>query len=151
MKNQETTHKLKLKKDDPVIVVRGKRVDKGKIGKIMRIIPDKERVVVEKVHVVKEYVRANPQKNIQGGIVDREGSIPLSSVMYYCRDCEQGVRIGYQVISPDSDNAAGTAKTANSKTGKKAKGNKDTKDAEKTGRLKSVKQRICKKCGVVLD
>ncbi|MCP4214701.1 MAG: 50S ribosomal protein L24 [bacterium] len=87
--------KLKLKKDDSVIVVSGKKGDRGKVGKIMRFIPDKNRVVVEKVHIVKEYVRANPQKNIQGGIVDREGSIPLAGVMFYCKDCEQGVRVGY--------------------------------------------------------
>lgn len=106
--------KMKLKKNDPVIVVRGKRQDRGKTSKIIRVIPDKERVVVEKVHIVKEYVRPNPQKNIQGGIVEREGSIPLNSVMYYCNDCEQGVRIGYKVAEEG-------------------------------------KNRICRKCGIVLD
>ncbi len=94
--------KMKLKRNDPVIVVRGKKDDKGKVGKILKILLDKQRVVVEKVHIVKEYVRANPQKNIQGGIVDREGSIPLASVMYYCKDCEQGVRIGYKITDADS-------------------------------------------------
>ncbi|MBN1196777.1 MAG: 50S ribosomal protein L24 [Candidatus Aminicenantes bacterium] len=89
--------KTKLKKNDPVIVIRGRRQDKGKIGKVLRFVPEKGRVVVEKVHVIKEYVRPNPQKNIQGGIVDKEGSIPLSSVQYYCRECERGVRIGYKV------------------------------------------------------
>ncbi|MGE5341592.1 MAG: 50S ribosomal protein L24 [Candidatus Omnitrophota bacterium] len=110
----KTTRKLKLKKDDQVIVVRGNRKDKGKIGKIIRIIPEKKRVIVEKIHVIKEYVRSNPQKNIQGGIVDREGSIPLASVMYYCKECEQGVRIGHKITN-------------------------------------NIKQRICRKCGVVLD
>ena len=104
----------KLKKGDPVIVVSGKREDKGKKGKIIRLLPSKDRVVVEKIHIVKEYIKANPQKNIQGGIVDREGSIPLAGVMYYCSECEQGVRVGY----------------------------KTEKDS---------KQRVCKKCGVVLD
>lgn len=108
--------KMKLKKDDSVIVVRGNRKDRGKIGKVVRILPEKARVVVEKVHIIKEYVRANPQKNIQGGIVDREGSIPLASVMFYCKECEQGVRIGY-----------------------------------KSGGDKMSKQRICKKCGIVID
>ena len=93
--------KMKLKKDDPVIVVRGKRQDRGKAGKIKMILADKDRIVVEKVHIVKEYVRPNPQKNIQGGIVERESSIPVASVKYYCRECEQGVRIGYRV-SDDS-------------------------------------------------
>lgn len=106
--------KMKLKKEDIVIVVHGKKEYRGKIGKIMRIIPEKKRVVVEKVHIVKEYIRANPQKNIQGGIVDREGQIPVTSVMYYCKECEQGVRIGYKI----ADNS---------------------------------KQRICKKCGIVID
>lgn len=106
--------KLKLKKSDTVIVRSGRRQDKKKTGKILRIVSEKNRVVVEKVHIIKEYVRANPQKNIKGGIVEREGSIPISSVMYYCKECEQGVRIGYRV----SD---------------------------------AGKQRVCKKCGVVLD
>ena len=114
--NTDTNKRMKLKKDDPVIVVRGNRKDKGKIGKLIRIIPGKQRVVVEKTHLIKEYVRPNPQKNIQGGIVEREGSIPLASVMFYCKECEQGVRLGYQV----SDDM-------------------------------NMKQRICKKCGVVID
>jgi large subunit ribosomal protein L24 len=109
-----SVRKLKLKKDDQVIVVRGNRKDKGKTGKVIRVIADKQRLIVEKIHVIKEYVRSNPQKNIQGGIVDREGSIPISSVKYYCKECEQGVRIGYKMTH-------------------------------------NTKQRICKKCGVVLD
>lgn len=133
MKDQNSTIKPKLKKDDPVIVIRGNRDDKGKVGKILRIIPDKQRLVVEKVRIIKEYVRANPQKNIQGGIVDREGSIPLSSVMYYCKECEQGVRIGFRMSGADEGEDNET------------KGKKSTKLA------KPFKQRICKKCGVVLD
>lgn len=89
--------KLRLKKGDQVIVIRGRKEDKGKTGKILRLIPDKNRLVVEKIHIIKEYVRPNPQKNIQGGIVEREGSIPMASVMYYCKECEQGVRIGTKV------------------------------------------------------
>ncbi|MCJ7524056.1 MAG: 50S ribosomal protein L24 [Candidatus Aminicenantes bacterium] len=106
--------KFKLKKDDPVIVKSGRRQDKKKTGKILHIVSDKNRVVVEKIHIIKEYVRPNPQKNIKGGIVEREGAIPIEKVMYYCKECEQGVRIGYKI----------------SDTGK---------------------QRICRKCGVVLD
>ncbi len=93
--------KMKLKKSDPVIVVRGKRAERGKIGKILRILPEKNRVIVEKVRMVKEYVRPNPQKNIQGGIVEREGSLPMASVKYYCKECEQGVRVGYKLAGKD--------------------------------------------------
>ena len=105
--------KFKLKKNDMVIVKSGRRQDKKKTGKILRIVTEKNRVVIEKIHLIKEYVRPNPQKNIKGGIVEREGTIPIEKVMYYCKECEQGVRIGYKV----------------SDTGK---------------------QRVCKKCGVVL-
>lgn len=136
MKVQKPIIKAKLKKSDPVIVVRGNRKDKGKVGKILRIIPDKQRLVVEKVRVIKEYIRANPQKNIQGGIVDREGSIPLSSVLYYCKECEQGVRIGYKITDVDESEGKGT---------------KSPKDKKSAKLAKPFKQRICKKCGVVLD
>ena len=87
----------KLKIGDQVIVKRGKKTDKGKIGKVSSILLHKNRIIVEQIHILKEYVRANPQKNIQGGIVDREGAIPISSVMFYCKDCEQGVRINISI------------------------------------------------------
>lgn len=144
MTSLQSSSRLKLKKDDPVIVVRGKKNERGKIGKILRIIQKKQRVVVEKVHLVKEYVRANPQKNIQGGIVDREGSIPLSSVMYYCKECEQGVRVGFIMSEPTEE----SEKTPNST--KKSKFKKNGKENISKG-TKPIKQRICKKCGVVLD
>src|SRR4030042_2431926 len=89
--------KMKLKKNDVVIVKSGRRQDKKKTGKILRIVSEKNRVVVEKIHIIKEYVRPNPQKNIKGGIVEREGAIPIEKVMYYCKECEQGGRIGYKI------------------------------------------------------
>jgi len=102
----------KLKVGDPVIVKRGKRADKGKVGKVQRILSKKNRIVVEQVHILKEYVRANPQKNIQGGIVDREGAIPISSVMYYCKDCEQGVRINISIKDKKKVRICNKCKTA---------------------------------------
>lgn len=95
--------KFKLKKNDLVIVVRGKKEERTKVGKILRILPEKKRLVVEKIHMVKEYVKPNPQKNIQGGIVEREGSVPMASVMFYCKECEQGVRIGYRISGGTKD------------------------------------------------
>ncbi len=93
--------KFKLKKNDPVIVKSGRRLDRKKTGKILRIVAEKKRVVVEKVHIIKEYVRPNPQKNIKGGIVEREGAIPIEKVMYYCKECEKGVRVGYKGSGAD--------------------------------------------------
>ena len=102
----------KLKVGDSVIVKRGKKSDKGKIGKISSLLLNKKRVVVEQVHILKEYVRANPQKNIQGGIVDREGAIPISSVMFYCKDCEQGVRINISIKDKKKTRICNKCKTA---------------------------------------
>jgi len=106
--------KTKLKKSDPVVIISGRRADRGKTGKILKVLPEKGRVVVEKLNIIKEFVRPNPQKNIKGGIVEREGPVAIAKVMYYCKECEQGVRIGYHLTD-------------------------------------SGKQRVCKKCGTVLD
>jgi large subunit ribosomal protein L24 len=87
----------KLKKDDPVVIRTGRRGDRGKVSKVLRVMRAEDKVTIEKLNIVKEFVRPNPQKNIKGGIVEREGAVKTSKVMYYCRECEQGVRIGVKV------------------------------------------------------
>lgn len=83
--------KLSLKKNDLVIVKSGK--DKGKTGKILIVFPDERRIIVEKVNFVKEFIRPDRSRNIQGGIMEKEAPIAASRVMLYCSDCGQGVRI----------------------------------------------------------
>ncbi len=87
----------KLKKGDFVIVVAGK--DKGKMGKILRVIPESKRVVVEKINLHYSHERPNPQKGVQGGKVEKELPVHISNVMYYCTNCEKGVRIKYRVLA----------------------------------------------------
>ena len=82
--------KIRLKKNDVVIVKTGK--DKGKTGKVLMIIPEKNRVIVEKINYVKEFIRPDRSKNVQGGIMDKEAPIQVSNVMLFCSSCEQGVR-----------------------------------------------------------
>jgi len=82
--------KIRFKKNDVVIVKKGK--DKGKTGKILRILPESNRVIVEKVHYVKEFIRPDRSKNVQGGIMEKEAPMSASNLMFYCTDCEQGVR-----------------------------------------------------------
>ena len=82
--------KIRLKKNDVVIVKKGK--DKGKTGKVLMLLPETGRVIVEKVHYVKEFIRPDRSKNVQGGIMDKEAPIQASNLMLYCSDCEQGVR-----------------------------------------------------------
>lgn len=84
-------NKMPFRKNDLVIVHNGK--DKGKTGKILKVIPEKERVVVEKVNFSKEFIRRDQSKNIQGGIMEKEAPIHVSNLMLYCPECGQGVRV----------------------------------------------------------
>jgi large subunit ribosomal protein L24 len=73
-----------VKKGDTVQVIAGK--DSGKTGKVLRVISKTSRVVVENINVLKKHVRPNPQKNIKGGIVEREFPIHQSNVKVLSRD-----------------------------------------------------------------
>lgn len=84
-------NKLFLKKGDMVIVKKGR--DKGKTGKILKVIPEKNRIIVEKVNFVKEFMRPDRSRNIQGGIMEREAPLSAANVMIFCSDCGQGVRV----------------------------------------------------------
>ncbi|MGI6450871.1 MAG: 50S ribosomal protein L24 [Desulfitobacteriia bacterium] len=81
--------KVHVKKGDMVMVITGK--DAGKKGKVLEVIPDKSRVVVEKVNVVKKHQK--PTKSMpQGGIMDIEAPIHSSNVMLYCTECNSVTR-----------------------------------------------------------
>jgi len=83
--------KMMLKKNDGVIIISGK--DKGKKGKILKVFPEKNRVIVEKANFMKEFIRKDQSKNIQGGIMEKEAPMDVSNVMMYCSECAQGVRV----------------------------------------------------------
>jgi large subunit ribosomal protein L24 len=70
---------IKIKRNDKVEVIAGK--DKGKSGRVLRVIAEKNRVLVEGVMMVKKHVKPNPQKNIKGGIAEQESTIHISNVM----------------------------------------------------------------------
>ena len=84
-------NKILFKKNDVVMVIKGK--DRGKTGKILKVIPEKRKAVVERVNFVKEFIRPDRSRNIQGGIMEREAPMNISNLMIYCSDCGQGVRI----------------------------------------------------------
>lgn len=81
---------LTIRKGDKVHVIAGK--DKGKEGKVLRALPEKERVVVENVHMIKKHTRPS-QKNQQGGIIEMEGTIHVSNVMLVCPSCGEPTRV----------------------------------------------------------
>ena len=70
---------IKVKRNDRVEVIAGR--DKGKQGRVLRVIADKNRVLVEGVMTVKKHVKPNPQRNIKGGIAEQESPIHISNVM----------------------------------------------------------------------
>ena len=84
----------RLKKGDMVKVVAGK--EKGKSGKILRIIGKKNRVTVEKLNFIKKHQK--PDAKGKGGILQKEGPIHISNVMYLCGKCNTAVRVGYRVL-----------------------------------------------------
>jgi large subunit ribosomal protein L24 len=84
----------RLKKGDTVKVIAGK--EKGKTGKILSTIAARDRVIVEKVNLIKRHKKADAKG--KGGIVEKEGSIHISNVLYLCNKCGTGVRIGYKIM-----------------------------------------------------
>ena len=91
--------KIRVRKGDEVVVIAGK--DKGAEGKILRVDPAKGRVVVEGVNMIKRATRANPQKNIKGGVVEREAPIAVSNVLLKDPDNGKASRMGIRVEGGD--------------------------------------------------
>jgi len=85
-----------VRKNDTVLVVGGK--DRGKRGRVLRVIPGRNRVLVEGVNFIKRHTRPNPQQNIKGGVVEREASLHASNVQIVCPECGAPTRIGRQLL-----------------------------------------------------
>ena len=93
----EAAHKFKLKKEDTVEIIAGK--DKGKRGRILKILRDKDRVVVEGANIVKKTKKRKNQQD-RGGIIEIEAALHYSNVAIVCKKCGP-TRIGYKI---DGDN-----------------------------------------------
>jgi large subunit ribosomal protein L24 len=87
---------MKIRKGDTVEVISGK--DAGKRGRVLVVDPGRQRVVIEGVHMIKRHTRPNPQRRIQGGIVEREAPIHVSNVMVISPDSGKPTRIGYKIL-----------------------------------------------------
>ncbi len=87
--------KFKIRKDDNVIVIAGK--EKGKTGKVIRVLPDKAMALVEKLNMVKRHQKPTP-KYPQGGIIEKEAPIHISNLMIICDKCKKGVRVGRKFL-----------------------------------------------------
>ena len=87
---------MKIKKGDTVEVVAGK--DSGKKGRVLVVDRDRDRLVIEGVNMIKRHTRPNPQKNVKGGVVEREAPIHVSNVMVLSPDSGQRSKIGYRIL-----------------------------------------------------
>ena len=85
-----------IRRNDNVVVTAGR--DRGKQGRVLKVVPDRNRVVVEGVNVIKRHTRPNPQRNIKGGIVEREASLHASNVQLVCPECGSPTRIGRRIL-----------------------------------------------------
>lgn len=87
---------MRLRKGDLVTVLTGK--ERGKKGKILRVLPEEGRVVIESLNFVKVYTRPS-QQNPKGGIAQVEGKLHRSNVQLVCPRCSKPTRIGYQFLA----------------------------------------------------
>jgi len=91
--------KLHVKKDDTVMILAGK--DKGKSGKVLRVLPDKKKVLVESLNIVKRHTRPT-QANNEGGIIEKEAAIEISNVQLICSSCNKPARTGQKELDDGS-------------------------------------------------
>jgi len=98
-KKRVQRHSMKVRKGDEVLVVAGN--DKGKRGKVLKVFPNEDRIIVEGVRFVKRHTRPSP-KVPQGGIVEREGKIHVSNVMVIDPKTDKPTRIGHKFVEGDA-------------------------------------------------
>ena len=84
--------KVKIKKNDQVEVLAGR--DRGARGKVLRVHPAQGTAIVERINLVKKHTRPNPQRQVQGGVLEREAPIRLSKLMVVCPECGKPTRLG---------------------------------------------------------
>jgi large subunit ribosomal protein L24 len=87
-----------IRKDDQVLVISGNH--SGKKGRVLKIYPAKSRLIVEGVNLIKRHMRPT-QRNPQGGIVEKEGTIHASNVMLVCPKCNTPSRVNFQIRSAE--------------------------------------------------
>lgn len=88
---------LHVKANDQVLVLAGK--DRGKTGRVLQVLPDRKRAVIERINMIYRHTRQNPQQNVQGGILEKEAPMALSNLQVICRECNRASRVGYSRLS----------------------------------------------------
>ena len=92
----KTKKSLRVRRNDTVVVLAGK--NKGRTGRILRVFRSEGRAIVEGVNFVRKHTKANPQKNIKGGILEREAPVNASNLMIICAECGKPSRVGHKIL-----------------------------------------------------
>ncbi len=85
-----------IRRNDNVVVTTGK--DRGKRGRVLKVLRDKNRLVIEGVNFINRHTKPNPQKNIKGGVMKREAPLHASNVQLVCPECGAQTRIGHKLL-----------------------------------------------------
>jgi large subunit ribosomal protein L24 len=85
-----------IRRNDNVVVTTGK--DRGKRGRVLKVLRDKNRLVVEGVNFINRHTKPNPQKNVKGGVMKREAALHASNVQLICPECGAQTRIGHKLL-----------------------------------------------------
>jgi large subunit ribosomal protein L24 len=85
-----------IRRNDNVVVITGK--DRGKRGRVLKVVPGKNRLVVEGVNFIKRHTKPNPQRQVKGGVVEREASLHASNVQLVCPECGKPTRLGRRIL-----------------------------------------------------
>lgn len=87
--------RTRIKKNDIIKVIAGK--ERGKKGKVLMVFPVEQRVIVEKLNMVKRHTRPT-QSLRQGGIIEKEGKIHISNIMLLCAKCDKTTRVSVKIL-----------------------------------------------------
>ncbi len=85
-----------IRKNDNVVIITGK--DRGKRGRVLKVLRVKNRLIIEGVIIIKRHTKPNPQRNIKGGLVEREAALHASNVQVVCPECGKPTRIGSKIL-----------------------------------------------------
>lgn len=85
-----------VRRNDNVLVITGK--DRGKRGRVLKVLPETNRLIVEGVNMIKRHMKPNPNRNVQGGVVSREAALHASNVQIVCPECGKPTRIGRRIL-----------------------------------------------------
>lgn len=96
MQQEKIKKTFRVRRNDTVVVLSGK--SKGRTGRVLRVYPSEGRAIVEGVNFVRKHTKANPQKNIKGGILEREASVNASNLMIVCGECGKPARVGHKIL-----------------------------------------------------